>query len=279
MMTKQFSLAHLTALEFAPPELTYLASDAGYDFVSFRPIYMGLPNEPNYALAENKEMFRYTKKALEDTGIKLLDIELAKIQDDIDPKEYEPALEIGAELGGRHVLSSIWTEDRSLYVERFHELCELSKTYELTVELEFVPIAGVSNLEGAIDVLESVQQENAGLMIDLHHFHRSKENAEDLKTLPKEWFRYLHLCDAPSKIPEQKEELIRIMREDRSYVGDGGIDIASIVKNIPEIPYSIEQPNRNEADRLGYPEFVRQTLIKAKDYFNTISSEDRTIRK
>ncbi|BAC15188.1 hypothetical conserved protein [Oceanobacillus iheyensis HTE831] len=278
-MTKQFSLAHLTALEYAPPELTYLASDAGYDFVSFRPIYMGLPNEPNYALADNHEMFRQTKRALENTGIKLLDIELAKIQDDIDPKAYEPAFEVGAELGGRHVLSSIWTKDRSLYMERFHELCELAKTYGLTVELEFVPIAGVSNLEGAIDVLQSVKQENAGLMIDLHHFHRSKENVEDLKTLPKEWFRYLHLCDAPSTIPKQKEELIRIMREDRSYVGDGGIDIASIVDNIPEIPYSIEQPNRSEAIRLGYPEFVKQTLIKAKNYFNKISSEDRTIRK
>ncbi|GAA3319417.1 hypothetical protein GCM10020331_026230 [Ectobacillus funiculus] len=60
-MTKQFSLAHLTVLGCTPPEMAYLAARAGYDFISLRPIYMGLPGEPNYALAENKQMMRETK--------------------------------------------------------------------------------------------------------------------------------------------------------------------------------------------------------------------------
>lgn len=98
-MQNQFSLAQLTVLECAPPEMTYLAARAGYDFVSFRPIYMGLPGEPNYALAENKEMMKQTKIALADTGLKLLDIELARIFDGVDPKRYVSAMEVAAELG------------------------------------------------------------------------------------------------------------------------------------------------------------------------------------
>ncbi|WP_088104452.1 sugar phosphate isomerase/epimerase family protein [Halalkalibacter urbisdiaboli] len=265
-MTPQFSLAHLTAIGCAPPELTYIAARTGYDFVSLRPIYMGLPGEPNYALAEKKEMLRDTKRALSRTGLQVLDIELARILDEVDPQTYEPALEVGAELGARHVLSSIWTDDRNVAIERFHQLCELAKPYNLTIELEFLPIASVYNLAGAIDVLQTVNQENAGLMIDAHHFHRSGDKVEDLDAVPREWFRYFHLCDATKNIPTNKEEVARILREERLYVGEGGIDVASMINRIPEIPYSIELPNNKRAKALGYEEFSRRCLISAKNY-------------
>ena len=41
----QFSLAHLTLLNCAPPELTEIAARAGYDFVSLRPMGMGNPGD------------------------------------------------------------------------------------------------------------------------------------------------------------------------------------------------------------------------------------------
>lgn len=268
-MTRQFSLAHLTVLGCPPPEMTYIAARAGYDFVSFRPIYMGLPGEPNYALAENKEMLRQTKAALAETGVKLLDIELARIYDGVDPKRYLPAMEVAAELGGRHVLSSIWTDDRNFAIERFAEICDLAKPFGLTIELEFVPIASVFNLAGALDVLRTAKQENAGLMIDIHHFHRSRDKVEDLDAVPREWFRYLHLCDALAEIPTSKEEMTYILREARSYLGEGGIDVASIVNQIPEIPYSIELPHVKRAQELGYEEFARRCLQTAKDYLDT----------
>lgn len=267
-MAKEFSLAHLTVLGCSPPEMTYIAARAGYDFVSFRPIYMGLPGEPNYALAENKKMLRQTKAALTETGVKLLDIELARICDGINPKRYLPAMEVAAELGGRHVLSSIWTNDRNYYIESFAELCELAKPFGLTIELEFVPIASVSNLAGTLDVLRTAKQENAGLMIDIHHFHRSGDKVEDLDEVPREWFRYLHLCDAPGKIPTSREEVTHILREERLYLGEGGIDVASIVNRLPEIPYSIELPHTKRVQELGYEEFARRCLLMAKNYLD-----------
>ncbi|RAS81149.1 sugar phosphate isomerase/epimerase family protein [Priestia endophytica] len=274
-MTNRFSLAHLTTLGCTPPEMTYLAARAGYDFVSLRPIYMGLPGEPNYALAENKQMMRETKDALIETGVNLLDIELARICDDVDPKEYVPAMEVAAELGGRHVLSSIWTNDRNLYMERFIELCELAKPFGLTIELEYVPIASVTNLAETLDVLRAANQENAGLMIDIHHFHRAGDKIEDLDAVPREWFRFLHLCDAPAKIPASKEEMIKILRDERLYIGEGCIDIASIVERIPEIPYSIELPHNKRAQELGYEEHARRCLQTAKAYFEAYSFQKR----
>ena len=104
---QEFSLAHLTVLGLAPPEMIYVAARAGYDYVSLRPICMGLPDEPNYALAEQPQLLARTKTALADTGVRLHDIELARIFEGVDVRSYLPALEVGAELGARAVLSSM----------------------------------------------------------------------------------------------------------------------------------------------------------------------------
>src|SRR5690625_2082826 len=196
IMEQKFSLAYLTVVNTPPPEMIYMAANAGYDYVSLRPIYMGLPGEPNYSLATNKQLLGQTKKALKDTGLELLDIELARIDRNIDVHQYEKEFEICAELGAKHVLSSIWTDDRSYYIEQFAALCDLADEYGLTVELEFVPIASVKKLSEAVDVLNTVNKQNAGLLIDIHHFHRAGDRVEDLKQLPEDWYRFVHLCDA-----------------------------------------------------------------------------------
>ncbi len=267
-MKNQFSLATLTLLGCPPPEMTYIAGMTGYDYVSLRPIYMGLPGEPNHDLAANKELMAQTKRAMASTGVKLLDIELARVYDGMDPKRYLPSMEAAAELGGKHVLSSIWTPDRSFYIEKFGEICDLAKQFGLTVDLEYVPIASVCNLAGALDVLHTVNRDNAGLMIDIHHFHRARDKAEDLAKLPRELFHFAHLCDAPVEIPVEKDEMTRILREARSYVGEGGIDVASILNAIPVIPYSIELPHIAHVKEFGYAEHARRCLQSAKDYLS-----------
>ena len=97
----QFSLAHLTVLGCAPPEMTYIAARAGYDFVSYRLLSMRLPGEPIYALTEDKALLRQTRTALSGTGLRVHDVELARIQDGLEPRSYAPELEIAAELGAR----------------------------------------------------------------------------------------------------------------------------------------------------------------------------------
>ncbi|WP_040977924.1 sugar phosphate isomerase/epimerase family protein [Oceanobacillus jeddahense] len=279
-MEQQFSLAYLSVINTPPPEMTYMAARAGYDFVSLRPINMGLPNEPDFSLASNKTLLRDTKRALRETGLEVLDIELARVADGIDPMTYEPEFEIAAELGVRHVLSSIWSDDRSYSIEQFAKICDLAKQYNLTVELEYVPIASISNLADTLDILDAAQKDNAGLMIDIHHFHRAQDTIADLSKVPKELFRFVHLCDAPGEIPTDHDELVRIIREGRSYVGEGGIDVAGVINSIPTVPYSIELPNKEQADLLGYEEFARRCLVKAKEYFkkNPRSNQEINMR-
>ncbi len=277
MAKQEFSLAHLTVLGCAPPEMTYIAARAGYDYVSIRTIHLDLPGEPNYALTDNPQMLKQTKRALASTGLRVHDIELARVYEGVHPTKYLPAMEVAAELGAKAVLSSIWSGERDLYIEKFGEICDLAKPFGLTVDLEYVPIAAVASLAQAVDVLHAVNRSNAGLMVDMHHFHRARDDAADLDTAPREWFHFAQLCDAPAEIPSERAEMIRIMREARMYVGEGGIDVAGILAHIPRCVYSIELPNKERHEEIGYAEHATRCLETLKAYLAEHSG-DRSVR-
>src|SRR5207248_8063734 len=237
------SLAYLTLFGCPPPEMTYIASRAGYDFVSLRPIYMGLPGEPNFDLAAKPQLLRETKAALASTGLRVHDIELARIAVGADAKKWRPQLEVGAELGAKHVISSIWTDDRVFAAECFDQLCDIAKPLGLTINLEFVTFASIKTLREALDVLKASRKTNCGVLVDMLHFSRSRVPLTDLAQVPRDWFHFVHLCDGLPGIPTANDELARQAREERLYPGEGAIDIAAILQRVPNVPYSIETPH------------------------------------
>lgn len=273
-MAHQYSLAHLTVLEVAPPEMVEMASRVGYDYVSLRVIPVGTAGEPRYELARDADMKRRTKRAMDATGVRLLDVELARIVAGLDPKTYEPAMEVAAELGGKYLLSSVWVDDHNFTVDAFAELCSLAKPYGLAVCLEFVTWASVTDLKGAMSILREAGCENCGLMIDTLHFNRSRVEPEELDEVPREYFRFAHLCDGPKEIPADRDGLIFTGRDARLYVGEGGIDIAAILNRVPEMPYSIELPNVARVKEYGYEEHAKRCLESAKAYFAEHSRTD-----
>ncbi len=262
----EFSLAHLTAISTTPLELVKIAANCGYDYVSIRQIYMNTAVEVPVDLSKDKKMYQEIKNIFQDTGLKLLDIELARIYDGVDLKSYEKAFEIGKSLGAKHVLSSIWTDNKEYGIEKFIELCDLAAKYNLTVDLEAVPIAGVRSFEEVAKILRTIDKKNAGLMMDTHHFHRANDKIDFLKDCPKEWFNYAQICDACGEIPKDRDEMIFIMREKRDYLGEGGINIAEILNEMPIVPYSIELPNTSYSKELGYEGHAKKCLETAKAY-------------
>jgi hypothetical protein len=64
----------------------------------------------------------------------------------------------------------------------------------------------------------------------------------------------------------RRAETIRIMREARLYVGEGGIDVAGILAHMPHCVYSIEVPNRERHEQLGYAAHATRCLETLKAY-------------
>jgi sugar phosphate isomerase/epimerase len=278
-VAQQFSLAHLTVLGCAPPEVVRLAADTGYEYVSLRPIGLRLPGEPNFSFAEHPQLFAETKRALQDSGVRLHDIELARIDEPSDLPRYEPELARGAELGARAVISSIWTNDRDDYVEQFAALCDLARGYGLSVALEPVCIASVRTLHEAVSILQAVNRDNARLLIDTLHFHAAGEPPADLGRVPASWFGFVHLCDAPGALPADHDALVEVVRNGRLYLGEGGIDLPGILGNIPAVVYSIELPNAARVAADGYAAHARRCLATAKAYLATQPNARRRVEQ
>ncbi len=267
-----YSLAHLTALSLSPPELVDAAAAAGYRYVGLRMTKV-TAEEPHYPLTYDPALMRATKTHLAATGIEVLDIELARFTSGDSPRDYLRFLEAGAELGARHVITQLPDSDFSRKTDRFAELCQLALPLGLTVDLEFPSWTETPNLTEATRVLRAADQPNAGMLIDLLHFARSRSSVDDLRELPPEWFHYVHVCDAPGEIPTTTAGLIHTARFERLFPGEGDIDMLGILSALPTgIPYALEIPRATLVAQVGAKEHTRLAISAARRHLDAVAA-------
>jgi sugar phosphate isomerase/epimerase len=265
-MAKKFSLEPLTMIGCHPAEMVRIAARTGYDFVSLRVIPMSVPGEYSF-FPHDRDLVRATKVALSETGIGVHDIELARIVRNIEPSTYLPAMELGAELGARHLICSAWTDvrnDRDFIIERYAEICDMARPFDLTVSLEFPSFSRLTDLAEAADIVRAADRTNCGVLIDTLYIHLSRISLEEIASIPQAWLHFIHICDAPAEIPGTRDELIRIARDERLYPGEGCIDFAAIDAVLPEVIYAIELPNQNRLVQYGYEGHARRCLEAAR---------------
>lgn len=265
-MAFRYSLAQLTCLNTTPVELAKMAAECGYDSVSIRQIYMGLPNEDRYEMIKDKSMLKEFKTVLSSTGLTVADVELARVLDNTDLAYYEKVFELTAELGCKDILGSVWTDDIPRATDTLIQMAELAAKYDLFVNMEYVPVSGIKNVTDMFQYIKSAKKDNVKLMVDMHHFYRANDSVAELSKIPAEYFRMAHLCDVPDKPVTSHDEMVRIMREDRAYVGEGLVDIKSILNAIPVCTYSIELPNSAQVEKYGYKGHAQRCLDTCKAY-------------
>ena len=270
-MTREYSLAHLTALSLTPPEMVDVAARTGYQYVGLR-LNRITPTEVLYPLITDRALMKETKAHLADTDVGVWDIECARMGPDTEPESYLSFLETGAELGALHVLAQLPDPDFDRATDRFGRLCDLAKPLGLDVDLEFVSWTETPDLNRAADVLHAVDRPNARILVDTLHFDRSSSILADLRQLPPEWFRYAQVCDAPKEKPTTTEELIYTARCERLFPGDGGIDVRGILACLPpEIPYALEIPGDSLVGEVGVEEYARRALQSSRQHLDQVA--------
>ena len=249
-MNRIFSLAYLTVPGTHPADLVELAAFCGYDGVSPRFISMRLPGEPDFSL-KNDEVYRSVRDALERTGLSLMDIELARIADGIDVLSYEKDI------------------SRDFALHELKKLCNLAARYQLLVNLEFMSFSGIRTLEEARNIIRDTGCSNLRLMIDCLHAHRAGVTQAMLEDIPQNELGFVHLCDGPAWIPPvDHPDMTGVARSGRLYVGEGGVDLAGLLKGAGEVPYySIELPNSDETNARGKLGHARRCLETARIFF------------
>ena len=231
-MRHEYSLAHLTVLSLTPPQLVDVAARTGYDYVGMR-ITRVTPEEVLYDLARDRALMRETKARLADTGLAVLDVELFRMDPSLEPEHFVPELHATAELGARHIIAQLPDPDRERATARFARLCELANPLGISVSLEFPHWTETGNLAEAARVVRAVDRPNAGILVDMLHFGRSDSGLDELAKLPREWFRFAHVCDAAREVPSTMAGIIRTARDERLFPGEGGMPIREILARMP----------------------------------------------
>lgn len=272
-----YSLAHLTLINCTPPELVYIAARAGYDAVSPRFIPMHVPGEFTQSPV-SKSQVQATKTALATTGLSVLDVELARITEDVDPRSFERSLEIGGELGAKRMIMSAWTntrDDRDFLIDVYSETCELAAPYGLTIDLEFPSFSRLRTLDEVLDIVTAADQPNGGILVDTLYLHLSRVDLGELLHVPANLLHFLHISDCLPGIADTRAGMIQLARDARLYPGEGWIDFAGIIERMPPVDYSIELPNQSRVAELGYEEHARRCLTHAKHTFGEARSQRR----
>ena len=267
-MSHPYSLSYLTVPGVTPPEQTRIAARTGYDYVSYRLFHLGVAGEPDIEPTDPR-VVRDTRRALAETGLECLDIELTRIMRGLEPREFLPAFEAGAELGASQVICSAWTDvrnDRRFIVETFAEICDLAAPFGLTVNLEFPTFSRLTTLEEVMEILERTGRRNQGVLVDTLYMHFNKAPLLALEKVPPEWVNFLHVCDAED-LAFTREQMMRTARDARLYPGEGAIDFWAINFLFPDIPLSIELPHAQRIAELGPEQHARNCLEAARSVF------------
>lgn len=226
-------LAALTCLELAPPQLVDAAAAAGYDGVGLRLIPV-----PGQVLAPFDQ--RELEQRLADTGLRVLDIEVFRLESATNVSDFEPALALAQRLGASEILAHGADADDARLVQTLGALCELAARHGLAVNIEPMPWVEVSTIGKARQLLQKVRAGNAAILVDPIHFFRAQNSFADLKDAP---LRYLQFCDARAERPKDLEEIIRQARGDRLFPGEGGLDLRGLLAALPAgLPMTLEMP-------------------------------------
>jgi sugar phosphate isomerase/epimerase len=261
-------IGHMTMLDVAPPELVTAAHAAGFDAVGVRVAPAG-PTEQEWPMRVGTPMLAETRHQLDDTGMRVLDVEIIRLAPDTHPGGFTALFESGAELGADFVNVLADDADVGRCRDNFAALNDRARPYGLRLVLEAMIYTKVRNLAEAVAI---VAGSGGGVTIDPLHLRRFGGTPEQLRGIDPALLLYYQLCDAPLAVPTglprprrmprgqslDIDDLAFEARASRLLPGEGELPLAEIVAAMPpDIPVSVESPNQARFEELGAMEYAR----------------------
>jgi 2-keto-myo-inositol isomerase len=156
--------------------------------------------------------------------------------------EFKDMMEVAKKIGAQYVVAvPLVTEEKILKkdiknscVEVLKELSDIAEPYGVKIAVEFVghPQCTVNTFGQAYDIVETVNRENVGLVLDCFHFHAMGSDLKDLKKADISKIFILHIDDT------EDFPIGFLTDEDRVWPGLGAIDLDSILSTLKEKGYS-----------------------------------------
>jgi len=194
-------------------------------------------------------------------------------------EEFKGMLETAQKIGAPYIVAVplvteqkiIKAEIKNSCVQVLNELSELAEPYGVKIAVEFVghPQCTVNTFGQAYDIVQAVNRDNVGLVLDCFHFHAMGSKLEDLKQADISKIFIVHIDDT------EDFPIGFLTDEDRVWPGLGAIDLDAIFSTLKEKGYkdavSVEL-FRPEYYQLSAEEAIKtakETTIKAiSEYYS-----------
>ena len=267
MNMRTLSLAALTVLDVSPPEQVRIAAQTGFTHVGLR-LLPATPSDPNYDMLGDTATVRETLAALRDTGIHVSDVEIVRLTPDFAlDAQLHLFMQTAERLGAKQVLVAGNDSHLNRSAESLAALAQAGKEYGLTMNLEPMPWTCLRTIADARSVIDASGRSDVGILIDAIHFWRAGESLETLSSLPHHYLNYMQLCDAPSALPNNEQELIHQARAARNVPGEGGLDLPGLMAALPAtLAVSLEVPLSGERGALPALERAQLLFNAAQSY-------------
>lgn len=264
-------IRHLVAIspptlpDTPPLEYVEAAAAAGYDAVGLR--LARSPLFPFYPVVGNAPLIRELKLILASSGLSVLDILTFYLQPTTDFDAFEPALELGAELGARYALVAGDDADWARLRNSMGRFCDMAAQFGISAALEFAVIRPLATLSQALRLLSELGRKNGVICLDPLNFVRGGGSAAFLHGLEPRLFPYAQLSDgvlAPGEPDLSK--LGRMSPNERRMPGDGIVPLRQILDALPPgLPLSVEIPMPKSV-KLPAREWARATAESTRRF-------------
>jgi sugar phosphate isomerase/epimerase len=245
----KLAIAPLSSLDTPPAAFIRAASAAGFAQVGLR-LKPVTASEVPFPLSPKSREFREVQKALADSGLELLDIEVLSLDSESARHDWLPMLEAGAILGAS--ILNVVGDDPELarFTDTLGALTLDAHEFGIEPVIEPVAFRPMNSFATAIDIALAV---GCAVEVDALHFLRTGADLLDLSANP-ELFPVLQLCDAPTVFRPVAGEThpagtdappaILEARSSRRLPGEGDVPIRQILAAIrPDAAISVEIPN------------------------------------
>ncbi|WP_039921083.1 sugar phosphate isomerase/epimerase family protein [Thauera phenylacetica] len=257
-MTRIVSLAALTVLDLSPADMVSCAAATGYSHVGLR-LNAATTDEAHYPMVGGTSLVREVRARLDDTGVKVIDIEILRLMPGTNVADFEAFMETGARLGAEHILIAGNDPDEARLIDSYGRTCDLAARFGMSANIEPMPWTDVPDVKRAARIMAAVDRSNSGIIVDAIHFDRAGSSSADLAEIPVERFRYAQFCDAPAERPTTTEGLLHQARAERLAPGQGELKLKELLGALPkDIPLSVEVPQMMLAREVGPFERARR---------------------
>jgi sugar phosphate isomerase/epimerase len=254
---RPLSLAHLSAIDFAPAALIGLAAEAGFDLVDLR-LAPATPTDRCYSPGELAQLVRELAPLLRETGLRVWDVEIIRINDNTMPDNYLPLMEAAARLGASRIKLVCDSEDHGKAAQTLAALAQAAAPFGLVMDLEYMVFSGVKSLKAAEHVVDMARQPNLCVLVDALHWTRAGDDVAALRRAAP--LGYVQLCDGPAVAPVGREALIGEARGHRLAPGEGDFALDALLAAMPPACVaSLEVPLPPGQDALVHARHLRNT--------------------